>query len=846
MDTIKVNIDTVQFTSKPKGFAVGSIRNRLYSLERVEEITPEALAQRICQGVTWTQAVMAGTTKKDWREQWTICADLDNKGESKLSPEECVELLHGRGIRPFFLYPTFSDSEGCRKYRVVICLHNPILDMVAAEQLGQRLARMINTACPGAADEAVAEGSRLFYGSHGVPQIFGDWMTSDELDNALPLIQLVSKPVEYIPEHRPIEGGTLDELNKRFNRARNDFDLKDYIMKTTGAAEHRRGSHTFLNPSPLSGHNDDFEIIGRSQWAEYSTSTDNLQSHYDGQKGGGGLVEYLMQRDGLSKQDALDKARYDVLGFDREEYKKAWQKDKDEKLDANMQEATKRAIEHRRENFPLEHVERPADAYNLEQMQTAGAHAVVLTSTRAGADIIMNADKHTFAVGVGAADPEQLCLWILANCDVVPPIIVGYDQAPDCMTAAGVMHYQLLKHGISHIVADLYAPAVSPADAEEQGVDLAGKVWDAIADLFAEERKTGADRLRIAEIAQVADDQAGLTVRQAVELTPPEKTIETAAGAMPANQTTEDYYNRFRASDKIEPLKTKIAGGKNNAVIGTGFANLDRLLDGGLYPGLYILGAVPSSGKTSVCLQMADQIAAQGQDVLFFSLEMSADEIMARSVSRESYNYMRQTKSKCKAKSARDILSGPRYANYSDGDLEMIAAAWSRYGTYSDHVFIVEGLGTVSAAAIRTSVQEHIKQTGNKPICFIDYLQIVAPKDPKQSDKRNTDDAVLAMKQLSRDFDLTVFLISSFNRENYSNEVGMQAFKESGAIEYGADVLMGLSLYGTGTKGFDLEDAKKRNPRDIELKILKQRLGPAGGICRFDYYPRENKFVPTL
>ena len=88
MDTIKVNIDTVQFTSKPKGFAVGSIRNRLYSLERVEEITPEALAQRICQGVTWTQAVMAGTTKKDWREQWTICADLDNKGESKLSPED--------------------------------------------------------------------------------------------------------------------------------------------------------------------------------------------------------------------------------------------------------------------------------------------------------------------------------------------------------------------------------------------------------------------------------------------------------------------------------------------------------------------------------------------------------------------------------------------------------------------------------------------------------------------------------------------------------------------------------------------------------------------------------------
>ena len=69
----------------------------------------------------------------------------------------------------------------------------------------------------------------------------------------------------------------------------------------------------------------------------------------------------------------------------------------------------------------------------------------------------------------------------------------------------------------------------------------------------------------------------------------------------------------------------------------TGFSVLDKHLGGGLHPWLYVLGAIPALGKTSLALQIADQIATTGQDVCFFSLEMSHRELIAKSLSRCQY-----------------------------------------------------------------------------------------------------------------------------------------------------------------------------------------------------------------
>src|SRR5699024_5813442 len=107
---------------------------------------------------------------------------------------------------------------------------------------------------------------------------------------------------------------------------------------------------------------------------------------------------------------------------------------------------------------------------------------------------------------------------------------------------------------------------------------------------------------------------------------------------------------------------------------------------------------------------------------------------------------------------------------------------------------------------------------GNKPVVVIDYLQILQPKDPRASDKQNTDWAVLDLKKISRAYNIPIIGISSFNRDNYKEAVNMASFKESGAIEYSSDVLIGLQLKGivdsNGKKNsnFNVDEAKSKTP----------------------------------
>ena len=146
---------------------------------------------------------------------------------------------------------------------------------------------------------------------------------------------------------------------------------------------------------------------------------------------------------------------------------------------------------------------------------------------------------------------------------------------------------------------------------------------------------------------------------------------------------------------------------------------------------------------------------------------------------------------------------------------------------------------------------EHVKLTGNTPIVFVDYLQIMAPYDMRASDKQNTDKAVLELKRLSRDYKTPVVAVSSFNRDNYANEVNMAAFKESGAIEYGSDVLIALQPQGMkpGSTANDqkhniklVKECKASRERSVEAVILKNRNGKTGGKVGFIYYALFNCF----
>jgi replicative DNA helicase len=321
--------------------------------------------------------------------------------------------------------------------------------------------------------------------------------------------------------------------------------------------------------------------------------------------------------------------------------------------------------------------------------------------------------------------------------------------------------------------------------------------------------------------------------------------IEEAINEQNAKLETERIqYQKTSAFYHVAEFLNGISEGVGTPFIPTGFKNLDKALDGGLFEGLYILGAISSLGKTTLALQMADQIAQAGQDVLIFSLEMARTELMAKSISRHTLLGVMENGGNIEhAKTTRGITTSSRYEKYSETEKTLITQSAIAYREYADHIFIHEGIGDIGAAQIRAIVKKHIHITGNKPVVLIDYVQILAPADIRASDKQNTDKAVLELKRISRDFKIPILGISSFNRASYSTAVTMEAFKESGSLEYGSDVLMGLQLKGIGGKDFDVDAAKNENPRKIDLVILKNRNGGTGKHIAYEYYPLFNYFT---
>lgn len=353
------------------------------------------------------------------------------------------------------------------------------------------------------------------------------------------------------------------------------------------------------------------------------------------------------------------------------------------------------------------------------------------------------------------------------------------------------------------------------------------------------------------EAFRAAVKQAENTVEQAVEQA---ENIEAEV-----LKAEKEQLKREAAVYSLQDFIRNIEESKRAAFLPTGFNNLDSILDGGLYAGLYVVGAISSLGKTTFCLQVADQVAQRGQDVLIFSLEMAKNELIAKSVSRLTLiKDLEENRSTAHAKTTRDILTGTRYKDYSQTERELIHGAIAAYGQYGANIYITEGIGNVGIEEIRDKVQKHTKLTGKAPVVVIDYLQIIAPADIRATDKQNTDKAVLELKRLSRDYSIPVIGISSFNRDNYTAPVNLASFKESGAIEYSSDVLIGLQYEGMDYKEGEADGARQKRIRElvktaeqkgrsgqaqsIQVKILKNRNGSKGDTL-LDFYPMFNYFT---
>lgn len=269
----------------------------------------------------------------------------------------------------------------------------------------------------------------------------------------------------------------------------------------------------------------------------------------------------------------------------------------------------------------------------------------------------------------------------------------------------------------------------------------------------------------------------------------------------------------------------------------TGFENIDAAQV--FMPGVYVLGALPASGKTTFAWQLLNQLAEKGEPCIYCSFEMSKAELFTKSIVRELYKKNPQMSERLNLTSAnirRGAMRGGRelleqVAEFSKSATNLKVAELSNTGVTE----LIEGLKLLIADEERS------------PIICVDYLQIIPSKSSKASSKEKIDEVMLRLKDFQRLTNATLLVISSFNRENYYQKVGFSSFKESGAIEYSADVIWGLENYGVDAEGkLDKDEVIKMSRekvRKIKFSCLKNRNGGAYE-CFFRYHAAYDYFEP--
>lgn len=268
---------------------------------------------------------------------------------------------------------------------------------------------------------------------------------------------------------------------------------------------------------------------------------------------------------------------------------------------------------------------------------------------------------------------------------------------------------------------------------------------------------------------------------------------------------------------------------------GTGFSNIDERQI--FSPGVYILGATPAAGKTTFAYQMAEQLARKGETCIFCSFEMSRLELFTKSISRRLF--LNNSKAKL---TAAEIRRG----GWKNDEVKKIV---EKMKTDKSDLRVLE-LHDTTADDLLKILRPVCTGKWKAPIIFIDYLQII--KSNKDNAKNAIDDTLDKLKNFQRETNATFIVVSSLNRQNYNQQIAFESFKESGGIEYGVDCIWGLQLnvMNQMTKSMEtsdirkkIDDAKRQQPRQIQLKCLKNRQGQ-NYDCYFKYYSAHDLFVP--
>ena len=241
----------------------------------------------------------------------------------------------------------------------------------------------------------------------------------------------------------------------------------------------------------------------------------------------------------------------------------------------------------------------------------------------------------------------------------------------------------------------------------------------------------------------------------------------------------------------------------------TGFPELDALLSGLHKSDLVILAARPSVGKSSFAFDIARNAAVRHNvPVGIFSLEMSAEQIIDRMISAESY--VNSWKIRTNAVHAQEDFDRIRDA------IESLSKA---------PIYIDDKPGN-NILAMR-AVARRLKREHGIGLIIVDYLQLMAPTNTKASDSmvQQVTEISRSLKSLARELEVPVIALSQLSRavEQRGGKPRLSDLRDSGSIEQDADVVMFIHREDKNNPDSDRQNI-------AEILIEKHRNGPTGMV----------------
>ncbi len=267
--------------------------------------------------------------------------------------------------------------------------------------------------------------------------------------------------------------------------------------------------------------------------------------------------------------------------------------------------------------------------------------------------------------------------------------------------------------------------------------------------------------------------------------------------------------------DKVYDRLAKLNSDEREKYLGvpTGFSKLDSMISGLNRSDLIIVGARPAMGKTSFALNVARNVAVNsGRKVLFFSLEMSKEQLAQRVVSMEAR------------------IEGVKMRNgkLEDKDWERLAVATESLSTAPLYLDDKSDI-TVNEMKAR------IRRLHNVECVIVDYLQLMKSGTKTDSRVQEVSEITRNLKLMAKDLEVPVMVLAQLSRGtergSKSHRPQLSDLRESGSSEQDADIVLMLfreDYYADGSE--NEEDMNVKQVDKVEVIVSKNRHGPTGSV----------------